>query len=411
MSDIITKKLHFEPSTIETIDKSMMNFIEGLSLATSTNKGFKKVPVIWGTAERTFQAKNKKEVRDSQGLLVLPLISIKRSSFTKPKASPGVFQGNIPPFDDEQGSSLATERVIYQEKTLKFANADAKRLNAQTNYPRNNAKVVYRTVSVPMPVNVEVNYEIVIRTEYQQQMNELMVPFVTKPGTINFIRLSEGEHRYEGFIQEGYDSSDNLSDFTNDERKFETKIQIRVIGYIMGEGKNREKPHYAIRENAVEVKLPRERISLAEVPEHEFGSYYGLSGIRMPVDVLKRFDTMPFRFSNVPAVGYKQSQAGTGTGAVSNNVVTTENFANVLSENMSINELLKASGVAVPGDRVFTTAKNLKANSERIFINGIIQTPGASPAGSYVTSGNNITFHEGMIEIGDEVVIIYIISS
>ena len=84
MSDIITKKLHFEPSTIETIDKSMMNFIEGLSLATSTNKGFKKVPVIWGTAERTFQAKNKKEVRDSQGLLVLPLISIKRSSFTKP---------------------------------------------------------------------------------------------------------------------------------------------------------------------------------------------------------------------------------------------------------------------------------------------------------------------------------------
>ena len=33
------------------------------------------------------------------------------------------------------------------------------------------------------------------------------------------------------------------------------------------------------RENAVEVKIPRERISLQEVPEHEYGSYYGLSGV------------------------------------------------------------------------------------------------------------------------------------
>ena len=30
----------------------------------------------------------------------------------------------------------------------------------------------------------------------------------------------------------------------------------------MGQGKNREKPHFAIRENAVEVKLPKERLIL-----------------------------------------------------------------------------------------------------------------------------------------------------
>ena len=73
MSEIINGKLHFEVSTIETIDQSVLNFVESLSLSTMTNKGFKPVPVIWGTAERSFQAKGNKEVRDSQGLLVLPI--------------------------------------------------------------------------------------------------------------------------------------------------------------------------------------------------------------------------------------------------------------------------------------------------------------------------------------------------
>ena len=52
MSETIDKKIHFEVSTIETIDKSVLNFVKGLKLSTKTNKGFTPVPVVWGTAER-----------------------------------------------------------------------------------------------------------------------------------------------------------------------------------------------------------------------------------------------------------------------------------------------------------------------------------------------------------------------
>lgn len=403
MSETIDQKIHFEVSTIETIDKSVLNFVESLSLATMTNKGFKPVPVIWGTAERAFQVKKNKSVRDGHGLLVLPIISIRRTSFTKSRVSPGVFQGNVPEEDDSQGGSLGVRRTLYQKKTLKFANADALKLYGQKNFPGANPKVVYQTVTVPMPVNVEVMYEITLRTEYQQQMNDLMTPFATKPGTINFVRLVEKDHRYEGFIQPEYSSSDNLADFSGDERKFETKINLKVIGYIVGEGKNREKPHYAIRENAVEVKIPRERISLSEIPDHELGAYYGLAGV--PQEVVDRL-LLNYSISNTPASSFFGSSTSGGGADVSSNVVTTATIAAEIATVYSINEVVKAEGDALPGDkRTFTVDNTVRENTETVMLNGLIQAPGAD--NDYTLSGTSLVFTEDL-DTGDVVQITYI---
>jgi len=405
MSETIDKKIHFEVSTIETIDKSVLNFVESLGLSTMTNKGFKPVPIIWGTAERAYQVKKNKEVRDSQGLLVLPIISIKRAGFVKNSASPGVFQGNVPEVDDAQGGSLSVSRTIYQQKTLKFANADALKLYGQKNYPAANPKVVYRTVTVPMPVNVEVSYEITLRTEYQQQMNDLMTPFVTTPGTVNFVRLVEKDHRYEGFIQSDYSSADNLSDFSGDERKFETKINLKVIGYIVGEGPNREKPHYAIRENAVEVKIPRERITLGEIPEHEYGAYYGLAGV--PPEVIEQLLMNPYLINNTPAASFFAAAAASGgSGDVSANVVTTDNFAQTMAENLIVRETLKEEDSVPASLTAFTTLFSIRANTEQVLVNGLLQAEGALK--DYTISGNNTVIFNENVETGDLVVITYI---
>ena len=123
-----------------------------------------------------------------------------------------------------------------------------------------------------MPVNVELMYEITIRTDFQQQMNDLLLPFATKPGTINYITLKNEEHTYEGFIQGQFQTQNNLTDYSNDERKFETKISIKVVGYLVGQSNNRERPHYSIRENFVEIKIPREKV----ITDPEELSKYGL---------------------------------------------------------------------------------------------------------------------------------------
>ena len=50
---------------------------------------------------------------------------------------------------------------------------------------------------------------------------------------------------------------------------YETSIKIKVLGYLLGEGPNRERPKITIRENAVEVKIPRERVILGDIPQHD----------------------------------------------------------------------------------------------------------------------------------------------
>ena len=256
----IPKKIYFEPSTIESIDTAVYEYITELNLFTDTNEGFLKVPVMWGTSERSFLSKKEPLDRDNQGLLKLPVITIRRTGIEKSLASKGVFQGNVPENSDEQGGSLVVARVVNQEKTSAYAESLRKRTTLGRSAPIVSNKTVFKIISAPMPVNVELTYDIVITTEYQQQMNDLVLPFATKTGTINYVKLESNGHRYEGFIDGQFTSQDNLSNYTTDERKFETTIRFRVVGYLVGQGKNREKPHFAIRENFVEVKIPREKV-------------------------------------------------------------------------------------------------------------------------------------------------------
>jgi len=40
----------FLPSTLENIDYAMYDFFQGLNISTTTNEGFKPVPVSWARA-------------------------------------------------------------------------------------------------------------------------------------------------------------------------------------------------------------------------------------------------------------------------------------------------------------------------------------------------------------------------
>ena len=53
----------------------------------------------------------------------------------------------------------------------------------------------------------------------------------------------------------------------NEERKYQTSLDIRVLGYLIGEDKNQPTPKVIMRENAVEVKIPRERVIMGDSPE------------------------------------------------------------------------------------------------------------------------------------------------
>ncbi len=267
-----------QPSTLETIDFALFDFInDKMNNRSTTNEGWKKVPVIWVSSERAFLSKNNKDLRDDDGTLKLPLITIERTSVAKDLNFKGAYYGNPVNFTDPtRGGRISISKRIVKDKTNNFAVADnIKNLdgvrrtpNGQAHFPiKDNKKIVYETLNMPMPVFLTINYVVTVRSQYIQQMNELTTPFATLGGHINSFLIKKDEHRYETFVQSDFALGNNISNLGVDERIYDTKFNFKVLGYIIGEAPNGDRPKIIKTENAVEVKIPRERVILGEIPE------------------------------------------------------------------------------------------------------------------------------------------------
>ena len=254
-------------SSLENIDVGFYEYVdEVLNLHVTSNGGFKKVPVTWLSSERAFQIKNNVTLRDSGGHLKLPLITVNRGSIIKDPSFKGSYQANNQlPSTGPRGyknNSYLAGRKLKQVKSSEFMEND---LNEDTLGVNNNGyttrkKLIYEEVYLPIPVYVSISYSINIRTEYQQQMNQLLVPFIARTGQINSFIFEKNGYRYEAFIQQDFGQENNANNFGEDERFFVTKIDVKVLGYVHGEGVNNSKPIVVTKENIVEVKLVGERL-------------------------------------------------------------------------------------------------------------------------------------------------------
>jgi len=262
------QEIKFMPSTIETIDFALHDWLnEELNVHCTTNEGWKKVPLIWSMAERAYQIKDNKELRD-KNVFILPAISIERTSLIKDPSFKGVAWSHIPRRNDAKGGAITVARTINQEKTSNFANATSEKNSKQQTGRFNNKKVVYTTMTSPMPTYVVANYKLTINAEYQQQMNEIFNPFITYPGQINNFFIHRDGHKFEGFIENDFSLENNISNLGEEERNFKTSIDLRILGYLVGSGMNDNQPKITIRENAVEFKFTRERVIVGDKKDY-----------------------------------------------------------------------------------------------------------------------------------------------
>jgi hypothetical protein len=257
-------------SRIEDIDYAIVSWIkEDLDLSTITNEGYKRVPVLWQTPERAFQIKNNKDLRvpddHSSGAITLPVVTIERTGITKDPTNKGGFQAHI--FSNKRNGRVGRMTIakrIKQDKTRNFAVVGNTRTNTsgtrQKFFPRENKKVVIETLSIPIPIYVNLDYKIIVKTEYQQQMNDLTQPFMTRTGQINSFVMRRNGHLYEAFIDQGFNQSNNVANLGEDERQFTSEVNIKVLGYLIGEGNSDDRPIVTKEESIVEVAFPRESV-------------------------------------------------------------------------------------------------------------------------------------------------------
>lgn len=260
MSDSKEKVKVLNQSTIETIDAAFLDYVEGLNLFCTTINGWEKIPVIWSSAERAFQVKNNREIRDKNGSLIPPIISIERTSTTKDPNKKGSFQANLSPKNDR----YVYAKELNQDKTSNFANADTLKTRGQINFAtsKKNKKKVYKYISVPIPVYITIEYKINIITNYQSQMNEAVQPFMSRNAQ-NYFVINKDGYRYECFMDQNF-QQDSIASLGEEERKYKSVITIKVLGYLIGEGNNQEKPQIIEQENAVELKIPKENLTIIQ---------------------------------------------------------------------------------------------------------------------------------------------------
>ncbi len=268
-----------EPSNLETIDLAFKTFIEEMNLAASTNTGWRKVPVIWATSEKSFLVKSDEFLRDNDGTIRYPMITISRTQIEKTSDGKGTFYGSTGFFRrPSDGQYHRITKILNQKDTKKFANNDSKKKidqvvgNGQEFFPRKNEKVVYETIFIPVPQHIVVHYDVKIFTEFVQNQNELTQPFLNFNGAIKSFAIKAEGHKYECFFEEIEDESSENE--LEKQREFISTIKFRVHGYIIGSGNNDEKPKIIKTQNSVEMKFPRERVMIGDFPETNPKSTY-----------------------------------------------------------------------------------------------------------------------------------------
>jgi len=277
----VLKDISIEPSNLETIDFAFYDFInEKMDIRTETNKGWKKVPIIWSSPERAFFTKEKKELYDLDGTLIYPIISVERTAINKDLTKKGKYYGAAPfMIGPRHGGRIMIGRRIVQDKTNNFSVADNRKKFGNVNrsperqsyYPKvgkKNKKIVTETLYIPQPVYVDIKYDIVLNSNYQQQMNQMLQPFTTLGGHINSFIIERAGHSYEVFMKTIAQET-NLAQYKDEERNYKTKISFDVLGYVIGEGENQKRPKIIKRENAVEVKIPGERVIMGDTQQFD----------------------------------------------------------------------------------------------------------------------------------------------
>jgi len=96
-------------------------------------------------------------------------------------------------------------------------------------------------------------------------MNDVAAYMIDAISVSIYIILSRNGHSYEGFLDSDYAVDNTISTLEEQERKFKMTLSLRVLGYIHGAGPNENLPKITKTQNAVEIKIGRERV-VFEVP-------------------------------------------------------------------------------------------------------------------------------------------------
>ncbi len=260
----ISNNTLYETINIETIDQAINDFFDVTVDAhvNFPNGERKKVPVSFKAGERAIVSRQKKGIRDKNGVLVLPLINISRISIEPNPTMQAL---------GTETSTLQISKVVSGE-TNNLRNVDKLRTSSLSVPP-----IVYEITTIPFPDRSIMNYQLKIQTQYTLQMNEILekifnqldlqksfvatfIPRKHPQIGVDFEKREKTNSGYVvGFLDSTLNDTGNLQEFTDQERiiTYETTIKVPATLQLDPEG---EKPVIQKEYTAYKVDFRDENI-------------------------------------------------------------------------------------------------------------------------------------------------------
>jgi len=186
-------------------------YIQGSNSNNPTAQG-KKVEVIFATEERWSMMQKHPEMRDSNGQLRLPIISIRRDNVD-------LLAARTVPVDELNTAGF----TLYVQEYINPS-------NQQKEYILNNRKdatvPVMEMIRIQAPKYVTVSYSVIFWSNFTSDLNQMIQHMLRKFGQHHAIYVNE--FLWFGAILQGLTNDSNDSSIQQDERIFKTSFNIVV---------------------------------------------------------------------------------------------------------------------------------------------------------------------------------------
>jgi hypothetical protein len=251
------------PVGIEDIDIAIHRLFDktiGFNTFTmSANKGpqnIKKPYVIFATGERFALAKRLKPPRDKNKVLILPAISIRRTSIEQTpddiytrgmNARTGVLtvKRKLSPEDRDYQNLVNKQGLKNLQNVLSGLPTSSRPTGDDANTieviqgglleNRISANNIYEIITIPQPQFFTAKYEVVFWTNYTQHMTYLIQTYMT-----SFLPQFRG-HKLEtdkgywflAYTEDTFNNGENIDQFEGEERLIKYTFNITVKGYLL----------------------------------------------------------------------------------------------------------------------------------------------------------------------------------
>lgn len=222
---------------IEDVDRAMFKlFNEDLPFYYELDGDMKRIPCVFAGGERAMILRRKKPLRDRQGALILPLVSIMRSGLdqtTEKGIGPGegtlTIKKKLAP-EDREYKRLFNPQGLRNQADIGVATSET---NTNLNIGHKN---VYEVITIPSPRFYKATYEITFWAQYLQQMNNIIEAFMSSyninPAMTFKIETDKG-YWFVAVVESALSDSTNFDGYADEERIIKTSITMSVTGYLI----------------------------------------------------------------------------------------------------------------------------------------------------------------------------------